>query len=373
MTTSPPSVDHRADNLGDPSLYLNRERSGFYRVSYEHTLLMQLAQLIDEGKLAPLDRLGLLADLFEASKSGDISTVTTLEFLSHFAKEDNAVVWNVIVSVLGGVRLILGSDELREDVKPFVRALTQAEYKRLGWHKKATDTYFDQLLRPTILGLLASSDEPDVVAKCHEIFKKSTETDDVSPELRVTSSHAVVKRGIDIDPDMRGVVFGTVARLGGQTTFNKLLHLHKTTHLSEEQLTLAAALTNFRQPELIDQSLALIRTEHVRLQDVSYWLAYSFLNHYAREKTWKWMKDNWDWLHENLGSDLSFFRMPIYAARVHSDSRFINSYREFFEPRMEPGLERSYKQGLEMLEWQTAWRERDYTNVLKFFRNQLPK
>jgi len=82
------------------------------------------------------------------------------------------------------------------------------------------------------------------------------------------------------------------------------------------------------------------------------------------------MKDNWDWLQANMGTDLSFFRMPIYSARVHSDTLFINSYREFFEPRMEPAFERSYKQGLEMLEWQSAWRERDYKEVLKYFKDR---
>ncbi len=354
----------------DQPMYFNKQRSGFYRVSYEHTLLMQLAELVDQGKLEPLDRLGLLADLFEASKSGDVSTVTALEFLSHYSKEENAVVWTIIAGMIGSIRLIHGSDELREAIKPYILRLALPEYKRLGWDKKPSDSYFDQLLRPTILGLLASADEPEIIKKCQDIFRASTETDDVDPELRISGSHVSVKRGIDIDPDMRGVVFGTVARLGNQSTYNKLIHLHKTTHLSEEQLTLSAALTNFRQPEIIDQSLAYIRSEHVRLQDVAYWLAYSFLNHFARERTWKWMKDNWDWLHQNLGSDLSFFRMPIYSARVHSDSRFINSFREFFEPRMTPALERSYKQGLEMLEWQSAWRDRDYEAILKYFKEQ---
>ncbi len=350
-------------------LYLNRDRSGFYRVSYEHTLLMQLASLVDNGKLGPLDRLGLLADLFEASKSGDVSTVTALEFLSHYKHEENAVVWNIIAGMVGSIRLIQGSDELRDAIKPYIIQLVSLEYQRLGWDKKPTDTYFDQLLRPLILGLLASADYPAVIEKCLEVFKHSVEVDSVSPELRIAATHTQVKRGADIDPDMRGVVFGTVARLGDQTTFDKLLHLYRTTHLSEEKLTLSAALTDFSQPEIIDQALAMIKTDAVRLQDVGYWLAYSFLNHHARERTWQWMKDNWDWLEQNLGSDLSFFRMPIYAARVHSDKLFANSYREFFEPRLAPGFERSYKQGLEMLEWQSAWKDRDSQAILKFFKD----
>jgi hypothetical protein len=37
---------------------------------------------------------------------------------------------------------------------------------------------------------------------------------------------------------------------------------------------------------------------------------------------------------------------------------------------MTPALERSYKQGLEMLEWQSAWRDRDYEAILKYFKEQ---
>lgn len=353
----------------DEPLFLNRNRSGFYRVSYEHTLLMQLAELVDNDKLTPVDRLGLLADLFEASKSGDVSTVTALEFLSHYKNEDNAVVWNVIAGMIGSIRMVLGSDDLREAIKPFMIKLARIEYDRLGWEKKPQDTYFDQLLRPTILGMLASADDPEIVKKCQAAFKAATDTDDIDPELRISGSHISVKRGIDIDPDMRGVVFGTIARLGNEADFDKLWQLHETTHLSEDKLTLSAALTNFKQPAIIDRSLALIRSDSVRVQDVAYWLAYSFMNHFARERTWKWMKDNWDWLQQNMGTDLSFYRMPIYAARVHSDPVFINSYREFFEPRMSPALERSFKQGLEMLEWQSAWRSRDYDSVLQYFRD----
>ena len=91
------------------------------------------------------------------------------------------------------------------------------------------------------------------------------------------------------------------------------------------------------------------------------------MNHYSREATWKWLKDNWKWLHTNLGSDLSFHRMPIYVAQVHGTDEFTTDYISFFSKHMSPGLERSYKQGLEMLEWHTNWRNRDEQAVTDYF------
>jgi hypothetical protein len=34
---------------------------------------------------------------------------------------------------------------------------------------------------------------------------------------------------------------------------------------------------------------------------------------------------------------------------------------------MEPSLDRAYKQGIEMIEWQSAWRDRDLAEVKAYF------
>jgi puromycin-sensitive aminopeptidase len=356
----------------DDVFLLNSGRKGFYRTTYDDVLLEKIVGQIANGGLSPLDRLGLLSDMLETSKSGHIPTHEVLSLLENYKNEDNAVVWTTIASLLGSIRLVHGSDELRSLMKPYIRNLAASEYARLGWDKKKSDTYFDQIERPIILGLLAGADEPDVVAHCLELFTHATNVDDVSPELRDSVTTVEMRLSLDIDPDTRSIVFSTAARLGDEATFDKLLKLHNETHLSEEKLTFAAALTDFKQPELIARALDTIRTDVVRLQDVSYWIAYSFMNHHARTATWQWLQKNWQWLSDNMGKDLSFYRMPLYAARVQHDKNFIDEYRSFFEPIMTPGLERSYKQGLEMISWQSDWRSRDQKSVTNYFKKHQP-
>ena len=216
--------------------------------------------------------------------------------------------------------------------------------------------------------MAASSDEPWVVDHVEKIFESIHKANDADPELRQAITNKSLKRGSDLDPDLRGVVYGTVARRGGQAEFDKLVAMHNSSSLSDERLTLSAAITGFEDPKIIAQSLALINSEHVRLQDVAYWVAYSLMNRHAKQQTWQWVKENWKWLQDNLGSDLSFYRMPVYAARAFSDRSFIKEYKAFFEPKLSPALDRSYKQGLEMLQYQSAWRERDLESMLAFFR-----
>jgi hypothetical protein len=79
------------------------------------------------------------------------------------------------------------------------------------------------------------------------------------------------------------------------------------------------------------------------------------------------MKDNWKWLEKNIGDDLSFYRMPIFAARSSSEHAFLKSYKDFFGPVLSPAFERAYNQGIEIIQWQSDWKERDLAALQKYF------
>jgi aminopeptidase N len=93
------------------------------------------------------------------------------------------------------------------------------------------------------------------------------------------------------------------------------------------------------------------------------------MNRYARRATWEWLTEHWDWLTSNIGSDLSFFRMPIYAGRCFSDLDFLPEFKKFFEAKLTPAFDRPFKQAIEIMEWQAAWKERDLHSLKKFFES----
>lgn len=346
---------------------INQNQSGFYRVQYSAARMKQLRESLSKQSLAATDRIGLMADAFEAAKYGYGDSIEAAKLLDALQREDNYAVWEIISGWLGSMRLVMGSEQLREALKPYTRQLVAQQLKRLGWERRDDDSHFDRLLRPIIINMAANADEEWVVDKCHELFYAIHDIEDTRKDLPMVPPRKKLKRGL-VDPDLRGAVFGTVARRGDQATFEALVHLHHTSHLTEEKNTLAAAITAFEQPEIIEQALELIQGENVRLQDATYWIAYSLMNRHAKERTWQWLKDNWQWLDEKLGTDLSFYRMPLYVARVFSRADIKRDYETFFNTRMTPGLERSYKQGLEMLDWQTRWRERDSQRLIEHFQ-----
>lgn len=328
---------------------LNRDRTGFFRVRYDSDHLSKLAAAVTAGKLDELDRLGLLSDSFEAAKAGYGSTVDALKLLAAYADEDSAVVWDVIAGGIGSMRVVMDDDDFRAGLKPYVQALTAKQVARLGWEESKSDTHFDKLLRPTVLGLASYGDDATVIAEAKRLFKTMH-----APE--------------DIHPDLRGVVYGTVARTGGKPEFDKMLTMHNASTNSEERVTLAGALTSFESPDLIARALEQITGENVRLQDAGYWIAYSFMNRHARLTTWQWLQDNWDWLAENMGNDLSFSRMPLYAARGFSDDAFLPEFTAFFAAHTSPAFERPVKQAIETIQLQSAWKQRDLAPLKAFLK-----
>ncbi len=345
-------------NLPNTSLLLlNKDRSGFYQTLYNPSHLVRLGEAIRGGHLEPVTRLALLSDTFSAAKAGYIGTSDALKLLKSYACEDNSVVWDIIAMNISDIRGVMDDDGLRQDLKPFVRKLVAGQLARLGWQTIAAEgkvePHFDSLLRPLILGMASSGEDPTVVAEAMKRFEAMTR-----PE--------------DIEPDIRGIIYGTAARIGSENgskkEFEKLLHLHNISTSSEERVTLAGALTAFKQPELIEQTLAMITSDKVRLQDAGYWIGYSFGNRHAKRRTWQWMIDNWQWLETNLGSNMSYSRMPYYAARVFSDESFLSEFEAFFGPKAkQPVFERPVAQAIETIQWQSAWRKRDLASIKAFF------
>jgi aminopeptidase N len=332
------------------AVVLNTNGAGFYRTHYsDKKMLQNVRDCFIAGSLPIQGQLRILSDSLEVAKANFGDSLDFVTLVEGSSDQQNVYLWDIIVGGLISIRAVMNDETLREDMKPFGRSLVAVQLDRLGWSAPKNESHFDTLLRPIILGLASSSNEKSVV---EEALKRFSD----------------MKQSIDVDPNLRGVVYGTAAREGNQKSFNKLLSLYRKSTNSEDKLTISSALTGFRQADIVEQALALILTDTVRLQDVFYWIAYSFSNRYARDLTWQWVTKNWKWLEENLSADLSFAQFPVYAARGYSDASFLPTYKEFFEAHMRPAIKLGVAQGIEIIEYQSKWRQRDLSALKKFFK-----
>lgn len=101
----------------DDWIKINPGTVGFYRTQYPSDMLARFIPAIHDKSLPPLDRLGLLDDLFALVQAGDTSTVEALKLMQAFVMEDNYTVWSTIVNCLGKLNVLLSHTDCREDFK----------------------------------------------------------------------------------------------------------------------------------------------------------------------------------------------------------------------------------------------------------------
>lgn len=93
---------------------INPGTIGFYRTQYTSDMLEKLIPAIKDKSLPPLDRLGLLDDLFAMVQAGHTSTIEVLKLLSAFEDENNYTVWSTISNILTKLGVLVSHTEHEE-------------------------------------------------------------------------------------------------------------------------------------------------------------------------------------------------------------------------------------------------------------------
>lgn len=87
---------------------------GFYRTQYTGDMLEKFIPAIKDKTLPPLDRLGLLDDLFAMVQAGHTGTVEVLKLLTAFEDEKDYTVWSSISNVLSKLGLLLSHTDCED-------------------------------------------------------------------------------------------------------------------------------------------------------------------------------------------------------------------------------------------------------------------
>lgn len=327
---------------------LNHKETGWYIVSYDEAHLKRLKPLTAQAKLGPLNRLGLVHDVFRLAKSGHQSTVAAFDFLEACRDETNAVVWEVILSQLSSVRSVFDDEELLVPLRRYTSDFLSKQYELLGWDERSHDTHFDKLLRPLVLSQVCVNNFEPAVKEALSRFE------------------AAIKPG-DIAADIRSLVCAAASRSGPAETYDKLLEWHQDAHSAQIKSQVSAGLCSSRRPEHIEHNFALLTNGQVKLQDVIQWVSYLSSNPVAKTPTWEWLRTHWDWIVSRFGTDImTFSYFPKIIGNAFSDSAMIEAYNTFFDSVNTTGINQPVAQGLESLKWRSQWRQRDYEGLLKY-------
>ncbi len=340
-TLSLPSIDNQEWvklNIGETSLV---------RVAYSMPDLVKLLNAIEKNELSTIDRYGVIRDILVLSEAGKTSTVQALTAYSSYKDENSYIVWSEIASQLSKLSNLLAEEKEFKLFEKFALSIFKKIGQEVGWDKKPDENHSRTLLRSVILGSLGKYGDENVIAVARNMFEK------------------MLNGKLQIESDLRGIVYTIVAKYGNEKTYSDLLDLYRNAALQEEKDRLFKALCFFKQEELLKRTLDLGFSFEVRTQDSYKAIYLIFANPYGKHLAWDFLKYHWEEIVKRYsgGHLFSRFAEPIEFFTKKKDA---NEVEKFFKQNSAPGAERTIKQAVEKIYSNDEWLRRDHGVIKRF-------
>lgn len=305
------------DAVIDTDMRLNTDDSAHFISLYPEAMMARQLESVSNGASNLISRIQLLHEQTLLMRGGLIASERLVPTLQAYKAESAESVWDIISIAMGELKKFVDDDEPSENaLRSFAHDLARSQFERLGWAVQDGEPETDSKLRATIIGMMAYGEDPGVIEYARKLMSERIEA---------------------IDPELRALILGTAVRhADDDSTFEKLVALHDSTPSAELQEDIASALTSTKSESQITTLLGQIMDpDTVRSQDVARWFVYLIRNRYARTATWRWMRDNWDWIATTFGGDKSYDNFPRYAATGLMTKQQLDEYIEFFTPLRE--------------------------------------
>jgi puromycin-sensitive aminopeptidase len=264
-------------------LYPNAGETGYYRFKLAPELLS--AALSRRGDLSPVERAGLLNNLWAQVRAGNMPVASFLDSLAAFRGDASRLIIEDAAGYLKTIRQELPeTDAERDALGVFAADFFGPLAKKLGWDKKKGENQEATMTRPTVLNALAL------------LAPKSLDQDAVTARLEKYLADPA-----SIDSSVSAVVLTAAARRNDPKLFAEFRARLAAPKTPEQKSLMLRALAEFSEPALLDQYLAMTLSNEIRAQDA--WMPYAWLlsNPLTRERSWAFVKANWKALSAKVG------------------------------------------------------------------------
>ncbi|HVS39951.1 MAG TPA: M1 family metallopeptidase [Gemmataceae bacterium] len=252
---------------------VNAGGHGFYRVRYSPNLLKLLLQHL--WQLEAIERFNLVNDAWAAVLAGLTPLAEYLDLTSHFRGEHDKNVWSVIVGSFHTLNRIVEPAD-RPRLSALVRDRLAPAAAQLDWRPQPRESELTGQLRADLLRALGTvGDDADVQARAAELFA-----------------------GHPVDANVFAAIVSILAHAGDAGRYAEFERRCRTARTPQEEQRYLLALAAFREPELIDRTMARLLDGDVRTQDAPFVLRALLMNVDGREKAWMFLEEKWDRLNQ---------------------------------------------------------------------------
>jgi aminopeptidase N len=332
---------------------LNTGDTAHFIAHYSPEHFNAIVQQLKAGSLSPIDRLQLLHEQTLLSRSGTASSADLVSLLQAYANETTESVWDIVALALGELKKFVETDAKAEaKLRTLSADIAHVQYQRLGWDVTTNEPEADTKLRSTILGMTIYGENPEVLQTAKKLYE----------------NHKLQ----DLPADIRDLLMSTMVRhFPTAELIDSLLKTHQSTASVDLKSDITAGLTSTKDPKTVQKLLGLLTdTSAIRTQDTARWFVYLLRNRYARDATWQWMKDNWNWIEATFSGDKSFDDYPRLSATGLVTRQQLEDYKSFFAPMQSlPALSRIISMGVSEIEARVELIERDSVDVCLALNN----
>jgi puromycin-sensitive aminopeptidase len=331
---------------------INPDQTGFYRVKYDSQSIEQFHNLILSKTLPPRDRLGLQGDAYAIARAGYDSPVTFLSLATSYIEEDDASVVSDLASGLRGIEHLIDNSNFHNAYQGFCVSIFKNIGDKIGWNKKSNETHLDTLLRNIALSNLGHYEHPETIKEALQRFERYQEDT------------------ANVHPDIRSIVFNISAKNGTRDTYDIMWELEQSSSLQEEKVRLHGALSSFKNPDLLQETLQHSLGERIRTQDTIRLIVSVASSNVGRPLAWNFVKENWSEIDRRYGDGGFGLMRLVSLVSGFKTQQELEDVEQFFTDNPTPAAGRTIKQALERIRLNLTWIDKYTPEIEKFLNNR---
>lgn len=348
-----PNLEIVLDNVNKNDwVKINPGTIGYYRTSYTPEMMERFTTSIVDMSMPPLDRLGLIDDLFALVQAGQQPTVEALKLIEAYRNENNYTVWSSISNCLMKLQSLISHTDLDTQFDAYASRLFQPIAARLGWNATQGESHLDTLLRSLVLNRLVS-------------FNCQTTCEEAKKRFEKHVSGAAI-----LPADLRSVCYKAVLQTGNADTYELMLKLYRSTDLHEEKDRISRALGSIRDVNILSRVIEFAMSDEVRAQDSVFIIVAVALNPKGRQIAWEYFNRNSQQLLNQYEGGSLLSRLVKHLTENFASEEKAQEVEQFFKQHSFPGTERSVSQSVETIRLNTKWLNRDLPTIREFLLHQ---